>query len=70
MTKTTVFLLGVCASLTAAIVIKAARPLGAYALAGGIIAYETACDVAESSRESLSASAEKVRHGLKKYLKS
>ncbi len=65
MPKTTLFLLGVCVGATAAIIAKAARPLSAYALAGGMIAYEAACDATESSRDALSASAEKVRRSLK-----
>jgi hypothetical protein len=50
-TRTTFFLLGVVAGATAPVIVKAARPLAAYALAGGMLAYEVACDALESSRD-------------------
>jgi hypothetical protein len=50
-TKTTFLLLGVCIGAAAPLIAKAARPLAAYALAGGMLAYETACDAIESSKE-------------------
>lgn len=66
MTKTTVFLLGVCAGAAIPLIAKAARPLGTYAIAGGMIAYEAACDATEDSREALSASAKKIRATVRK----
>lgn len=65
MTKTTVFLLGVCAGAAIPLIARAARPLGAYAIAGGMIAYEAACDATENSREALSVSAKKIRAAMK-----
>ena len=70
MKKSTVFLLGACAGAAIPLIAKASRPLGAYAIAGGMIAFEAACDAAESSREALSASARKIRHALRKQLQS
>jgi uncharacterized membrane protein len=65
MTKTTMFLLGACAGAAIPLVLKAAKPLYAYAVAGGMIAYEAACDATEDSREALSASAKKVRKTIR-----
>ena len=65
MTKTAAFLLGVCAGAAISLIVKAARPLGNYAIAGGMIAYEAACDATESPREAISASAERIRAAMK-----
>lgn len=70
MTKFTLFALGVFAGAAVVVLSKAARPLGAYAFAGGMIAFEAACDAAESSRDALSASTRKIRRALKKESKS
>ncbi len=70
MTKSTLFLVGVCVGAAAALVTKAMRPAWAYALAGGMIAYETACDAAESSMDKLSDSAEKLLRNPRKTRKS
>jgi hypothetical protein len=59
-TRTTIFVLGACAG-AALLIAKAARPLAAYALAGGVLAYETACDAVEASREFYRSSVKK-RH--------
>lgn len=61
MSKTTLFLLGVCVGAAVPLIMKAMRPLYAYAVAGGMIAYEAACDAAEGARDTLSASARKTR---------
>ena len=63
-TRATFFLLGVCVGAALPVIIRAARPVGAYALAGGMIAYEAACDALEASEDVLRASAGKVRHGM------
>ena len=65
MTKTTVFLLGICAGAAIPLILKAAKPLHAYAVAGGMLAYEAACDATEDSREALSASAKRIRAAVK-----
>ena len=59
-TKTTLLVLGACAG-AAIVIAKAARPLAAYALAGGMLAYETACDAVEGSRDFYRASRTKWR---------
>ena len=66
MKKSTVFMLGLSAGTATVLVVKAARPLGAHAIAGAMIAFETVCDAAEGSRDVLSASARKIRRALKK----
>lgn len=65
MTKTTFFLLGICAGAAVPLIARAAKPLGAYAIAGGMIAYEAACDAGENSRDFLSASTKRIRRALK-----
>ncbi|GAB4330781.1 MAG: hypothetical protein Kow0099_01570 [Candidatus Abyssubacteria bacterium] len=60
MSTKTVFLLGVCVG-AAILIVKAVKPLGAYALAGGMVAYEAACDAVEASREALEDSVRRVR---------
>lgn len=60
--KTTLFLLGVCVGAAAPLMAKALKPLGVYAFAGGMIAYEVACDVIEDSKEALRESFENIRH--------
>jgi hypothetical protein len=65
MTRTTVFLLGVAAGAAIPLILRAAKPLHAYAVAGGMLAYEAACDATEDSREALSASAKKIRAAMK-----
>ena len=62
-TRTTVLVLGACAG-AALLIAKAARPLAAYAVAGGMLAYETACDAIEESRE-LYRTSVKERHQRK-----
>jgi hypothetical protein len=59
-TRTTIILLGVCVGAAAPIIIKAARPLAAYAIAGGMLAYEVACDAIETSRDRYRASIKKT----------
>ncbi len=66
MKKPTFFLLGVFAGAAIPLIAKASRPLGTYAIAGGMIAFEAACDAAESSRDALSASARKIKRALLK----
>lgn len=61
-TKTTFFLLGVCLGAAAPVLARAARPLAAYALVGGMLAYEAACDAIESSRERYRSSLKRARH--------
>lgn len=61
--RTTFFLLGVCVGAAVPLIIKVVRPFGAYALAGGIIAYEAVCEAVESSGEALSASIRKACYG-------
>ncbi len=61
--KTTFFLLGVFVGAAVPLIVKAVRPLGAYALAGGMIAYEAVCEAVESSGEALSASIRRARYG-------
>ena len=70
MTKTTLFLFGICAGAAVVLIARAARPLGAYALAGGMIAYEAACDAAEGSRDAFSTSSEIIRGKLKRAPRS
>lgn len=60
-TKTTMFLLGVCVGAAAPVMVKAARPLAAYALVGGMLIYESACDAIESSREFSRSSLKRAR---------
>ena len=55
-TRKVLLLLGIGVGVSAPIIAKAARPLAAYAVAGGMIAYEAICDAMESSKEVLSAS--------------
>jgi hypothetical protein len=69
MNRTTVFLLGVCAGVAAPLIAKVVRPLSVYAVGGGMIAYEAACDAAEASRDTISASAKKIRRRLKKAIR-
>ena len=49
-------IVGVGIGVTAPIIKKAARPLGFYALAGGMLAYEAACEAIEFSRYRLNHS--------------
>jgi hypothetical protein len=60
MSTKTVFLLGVCVG-AAILIVKAVKPLGAYALARGIVAYEAACDAAETSRDAIEDSLRRVK---------
>lgn len=70
MKKSTLFMLGLSAGAATVLVVKAARPLGAHAIAGGMIAFETACDAAEGSRDALSASARKIQARVKEGVKT
>jgi hypothetical protein len=70
MKKSTVFLLGAGAGAAISLIARASRPLWAYAIGGGMIAFEAACDAAENSREALSESARKIRHTLRKQPQS
>ena len=63
--KTALFLAGVCVGAALAAIAKAARPLGAYALSGGMLAYESACDAIEASEDFLRASVEEARKTMK-----
>jgi hypothetical protein len=65
MSKSTLFLLGVVAGAAIPLILKAAKPLHAYAVAGGLLAYEAACDATEDAREAISASAKKIRAAMK-----
>lgn len=65
-TRTTFLLLGIGVGAVVLLIRKAAGPLGAYAIAGGMIAYETACDAIEYSGETLSASTGKIRRRLRR----
>jgi len=66
MARTTVLLLGVAAGAAISLVIKKAKPLHAFAVAGGMLAYEAACDATEDTREAISESARKIRAAMKK----
>ena len=61
-TKTTLFLLGVCVGVALPLLARAVRPLGVYALAGGMIAFEAVCDMFENTADAMSASMRKARH--------
>lgn len=63
--KSMFFLLGACVGAAAALSAKAIRPLGAYAIAGAMIAYEAACEAAENSIDALSSSRKKRRRDAK-----
>ena len=69
-TKSMLFLLGIGTGAAAVLTAKASRPLGAYAVAGGMLAYEAACNAAEGSRDTLSASSERIRDKLKRVPQS
>lgn len=48
-TRTAVLIVGIGAGLAVPLLRKGIKPLGAYLIGGGIIAYETACELAEFS---------------------
>ncbi len=64
MTRTTLFLVGVCVGAAVPVILKAVRPYGAYALAGGLLAYESLCDAAESAGEAVSVTVRNAREEL------
>jgi len=63
--KTTLFLAGVCVGAALPVIVKAVKPLGAYALAGGMLAYENACDAIEASGDFLRDSVDEARQNRK-----
>ena len=63
--KSMFFMLGACVGVAAVLSAKAVRPLGAYAIAGAMIAYEAACEAAENSKDALSSSRKKRRRDAK-----
>ena len=65
-TKATLFLIGACIGAATPLIIRAARPLAAYALAGGMLAYEVACDAIEHSQETYKKAAKRMRENSKK----
>ncbi len=68
--KRTVVLVGVGAVVAIHLLKKAAKPVGAYLLGRGIIAYETACEALESSGDAIRNSIEKVRRSFKHHAES
>lgn len=64
--RTTFFLAGVCIGAALPLIAKAARPLGAYALAGGMIAYEVACELIEASEDIIWKSLDKARQTIRR----
>jgi hypothetical protein len=64
--KTTAVIIGVGLGLAVPLVRKAARPLGFYALAGGMIAYEAACEAIENSGFKISRSFKNVTAKLRR----
>jgi len=69
-TRNALLLFGIGAGVAVPLIVKAARPLAAYAVAGGMIAYEAICDAMESSQEALSASIKKAGDKLMNGAKS
>jgi hypothetical protein len=69
-TKTKVLLLGMGVGAAVILIRKAARPIGAYALTRGIIAYETACEVIENSGEAVKTSIRKMKGAFKRHAES
>ena len=63
--KSIFFMLGACVGAAAVLSAKAIRPLGAYAIAGAMIAYEAACEAAENSKDARSSSRKKRRRDAK-----
>ncbi len=68
--KRTVVLVGVAAVVTIHLLKKVAKPVGAYVLGRGILAYETACEVLENSSYAVRDSIGKLRRGLKRQAES
>jgi uncharacterized membrane protein YebE (DUF533 family) len=68
MTKSALFLLGIGAGAAVVLIAKAARPLGAYAIAGGMLAYEAACSATEGPLDAIASSSEKIRNKLRRVL--
>lgn len=68
--KRTVFLVGVGAVVAIHLLKEVAKPVGAYVLGRGIIAYETACEVLESSGDAVRDSIGRVRRGIKRHAES
>jgi len=62
--RTTFFLAGVCIGAALPLIVKAVKPLGAYALAGGMIAYEAACELIEASEDVMRVSIDKARQTI------
>jgi hypothetical protein len=63
--RTTFFLAGVCIGATLPLIVKAVKPLGVYALAGGLIAYEAACELIEASEDVMRVSIDKARQTIR-----
>ena len=63
MTTRAALLLGICVGASLPLIAKTLRPLSVYALAGGMIAYETICDALESSKETLLKSGDEASRG-------
>jgi hypothetical protein len=59
-------LVGAGTVVAAPLIAKAARPLVAYAIAGGMIAYEAACDAMEHSGEVLRTSFKRMSRRIRR----
>jgi len=68
--KRTAVLVGVGAVVAIHLLKKVAKPVGAYMLGRGIIAYETACEAIESSGDVIWDSIGKIRRSLKRHPES
>ena len=61
---TTFFLAGVCIGAMLPLAVKAVKPPGIYAVAGGMLAYEAGCELIEASEDVLRASVDRTRETI------